>query len=86
MSKPAHKFRNGVLQVTIWRNISEKGPWYSVQPTRSYKQGDDWKTTDSLYADDLLAMAKLLDQAHSWIVQQQQADAKKRQEAEQAAA
>ena len=24
-TKPAHKIRNGVLQVTIWRNQSEKG-------------------------------------------------------------
>jgi len=40
MSKPAHKIRIGVLQVTIWRNQSEKGNWYSVIPARSYKQGD----------------------------------------------
>ena len=44
MSSPAHKIRIGVLQVTIWRNISEKGTWYSVTPSRSYKQGDEtWR-------------------------------------------
>ena len=82
MSKPAHKIRFGVLQVTIWRNLSEKGTWYSVIPTRSYKQGDEtWKETDSLGSDDLLTMAKLLDLAHTWIMHQQQADAKARKEA-----
>jgi len=87
MSKPAHKLRIGVLQVTIWRNTSEKGNWYSVIPSRSYKNGDDtWKETDSLGFDDLLTMAKLFDQAHSWIMHQQQADAKARKESEQAAA
>ena len=87
MSKPAHKIRFGVLQVTIWRNPSEKGIWYSVVPTRSYKQGEDtWKETDSLNFDDLLAMSKLLDLAHTWIMHQQQADAKARKESEQAAA
>jgi hypothetical protein len=87
MSKPAHKIRIGVLQVTIWRNQSEKGTWYSVIPARSYKQGDEtWKETDSLNADDLLPMAKLLDQAHTWIMHQQQADAKARRESAQAAA
>jgi hypothetical protein len=86
MSKPAHKIRNGVLQVTIWRNTGEKGNWYSVIPSRSYKQGDDWKESDSLSSDDLLPMAKLLDQADSWITQQKQADAKARKESEQAAA
>ena len=87
MSQPAHKLRLGVLQVTIWRNHSEKGNWYSVIPTRSYKQGDDiWKDTESLGFDDLLTMAKLLDHAHSWIMHQQAADAKARRESQQAAA
>jgi hypothetical protein len=87
MSKPAHKIRIGVLQVTIWRNQSEKGIWYSIIPARSYKQGDEiWKETDSLNADDLLPMAKLLDQAHTWIMHQQQADAKARKESGQVAA
>ena len=87
MSKPAHKIRIGALQATIWRNTSEKGTWYSVIPARGYKQGDDtWKETDSLNFDDLLSMAKLLDLTHTWIMHQQQADAKARKESEKAAA
>jgi hypothetical protein len=81
MSTPATKIRRGVLQVTIWRNKSEKGTWYSVIPSRGYKQGDDaWKETDSLNADDLLPMAKLLDLADTWITHQLAADAKARRE------
>ena len=81
MSSPAHKIRSGVLQATIWRNTSDKGTWYSVIPARCYKQGDEtWKETDSLGFDDLLAMAKLLDLAHTWIMHQQQADAKARKQ------
>jgi hypothetical protein len=87
MSKPAHKIRIGVLQVTIWRNTGEKGPWYSVTPTRSYKQDDDtWRETDSLGFDDLLTMGKLFELAHTWIMHQMQADAKARKESEKAAA
>ena len=79
MSSPAHKIRFGVLQVTIWRNSSDKGTWYSVQPSRSYKQGDEiWKETDSLGSDDLLPMAELHRQAFVWIARQQQADSKAR--------
>jgi hypothetical protein len=79
--QPAHKFRIGSLQVTIWRNFStDKGTtWYSVVPTRSYKSGDDaWRETDSLGFDDLLTMAKLLNKAHSWIAEQMKADSKAR--------
>jgi hypothetical protein len=87
MSKPAHKIRIGVLQVTIWRNTSDKGSWYSVTASRSYKQGDEtWKETDSLNFDDLLPMGKLFDLAHTWVMHQQQADAKGRKESVQAAA
>ncbi len=84
--QPAHKLRRGVLQVTIWRNLSEKGTaWYSVVPSRSYKLGDEtWKETDSLGFDDLLPMAKLLDQADSWISKQMQADQKARRAHEEA--
>ena len=83
MSKPAHKIRLGVLQVTIWRNHSEKGNWYSVIPARSYKQGDEtWRETDSLNADDALPMAELLREAYAWIKMQKRADAKGRREAD----
>jgi len=87
MSSPAHKIRISNLSVTIWRNVTDKGTWYSVTPSRSYKKGDEtWKETDSLGFDDLLAMAKLLDLAHTWIMHQQQADAKGRKESAKAAA
>jgi hypothetical protein len=87
MSAPAHKIRRGVLQVTIWRNHGEKGPWYSVVPSRGYKKDDDaWKESDSFRSDDLLTMAKLFDLADTWIMHQEQADAKGRKESEQAKA
>jgi hypothetical protein len=85
MSTPAHKLRNGVLQVTIWRNHGEKGNWYSVNLSRSYKVDEGWRETDALGQDDLLSAAKLLDMAHTWIMHQQQADAKARKESQQAA-
>jgi hypothetical protein len=81
MSQPAHKIRIGNLSVTIWRNTSiEKGTtWYTVNPSRSYKNGDEtWKESDSLGFDDLLIMAELLRQAFNWIARQQQADFKAR--------
>ncbi len=85
MSQPAHKIRISNLSVTIWRNSSDKGTWYSVNPKRSYKQGDEtWKETDSLGFDDLMTMAKLLDQAHTWIARQSQADSKARKAREEA--
>ena len=78
--KPVHKLRDGAIEVAIWKNDGEKGPWYNVTHSRSYKQGDEWKESDSYGQDDLLVLAKLLDLAHTWILSQQQ------QQAQQAAA
>jgi hypothetical protein len=73
-AKPAHKIRNRSLTVTIWKHDSDKAAWYTVRPSRSYKQGEEWKESDTYREDDLLPLAKLLDQAHSWIVTAQQAE------------
>jgi hypothetical protein len=87
MTTPAIKFRDGTLQVTVWRNTGDKGSYYSVTPTRSYKQDDDvWKQTESLGQDDLLAMAELLREAYAWIKAQKRADSKARKDAEKEAA
>ena len=88
MTTPAAKFRDGVLAVTIWRNTSTEGKtYYSANPSRSYKAGDDtWKESDSLNTDDLLAMSELLREAYAWIKMQKRADAKGRKEADTATA
>ncbi len=87
MSAPAIKFRDGCLQVVVWRNTSTEGrTYYSATPQRSYRDGDDtWRETDSLNADDLLPMAELLREAYEWIRLQKRADAKGRKQAAEAA-
>jgi len=39
---------------------------------RLYKDDNGWHSNDSFSADDLLGLAKLADQTHTWIVQKQQ--------------
>ena len=68
--KPVHKIRSGAIEVTIWRNEGKNGFFYIVTMNRSYKKDEEWKQADSFSAEDLLLLAKLLDQAHSWIISQ----------------
>ncbi|WP_435018440.1 hypothetical protein TA3x_000414 [Tundrisphaera sp. TA3] len=77
MASPAHRLKDGCLSVVIWRNTSHSGStYYTANPVRSYKQGEEtWKETDSLNGDDLLAMAELLREAYAWIRMQKRADA-----------
>lgn len=73
-SKPAHTIRFGRIKATIWANDSPNGVWYNVQVCRIYKDGDQWKQSDSFGRDDLPLACKALDQAHTWIYQQVRAD------------
>lgn len=69
--KPAHTIRMGSIKAAVWANKSETaGTRFNVTVARLYKNGDAWKTSESFGRDDLPLVAKVLDQAHSWIFQQ----------------
>lgn len=70
--KPAHELRMGSIRATIWRNDSENGVRFNTQLSRIYRDGEEWKTTDSFSRDDLLVVSKVSDHAHTWICEQQQ--------------
>jgi hypothetical protein len=65
--KPIHEVRLGSIKAAIWKNATQSGVRYNVTFTRLYKDGNDWKSTDSFGRDDLLVLAKVADQSHSWI-------------------
>jgi hypothetical protein len=56
------------IEAAIWRNEGSKGPWYSVTIERKYKDGDKYKQSDSFGKDHLLTAAKVLDLAHTELV------------------
>jgi hypothetical protein len=68
--RPVHELRIGHVRAAIWKNDGSNGPWHSVTVERSYKDGEEWKSSTSFGRDDLLVLAKIADQAHSWMVEQ----------------
>jgi len=71
--KPTHEVRLGAIKAAVWRNKTETGGTrFSVKLSRIYKDGDAWKSTEHFGRDDLLPLAKVVDQVHSWIHQQEQ--------------
>ena len=70
--KPIHEVRISTVKGAIWRNETENGTRYNVTFSRIYKDGDNWKSTDSFGRDDLLLLGKVADLAHSWIFAQSQ--------------
>jgi len=48
---------------------------YNVTFSRSYKDGNNnWKDSASFGPDDLLLLAKVADEAHTWIARQRSTD------------
>jgi hypothetical protein len=61
---PIKKFRVGDITANIWERTTDKGTFHNVTLERSYKDGDDWKSTGSFSFQDIgsiklaLAMAE----------------------------
>ena len=70
--KPIHEVRLGAIKAAVWRNETENGVRFNATLTRLYKDGEHWKSTDSFGRDDLLLLAKVADETHSWICAQAQ--------------
>ncbi|HEY9171389.1 MAG TPA: hypothetical protein VI136_03795 [Verrucomicrobiae bacterium] len=69
-NKPIHEVRLGSIKAAVWKNETETGVRYNVTFSRLYRDGDKWRTTESFGRDDLLLLAKVANQTHSWIFAQ----------------
>jgi hypothetical protein len=79
--KPERVFRapHG-LSASIFRNTVEKDgqqtAWYKVSLQRTYRDGNEFKTTSVLGRDELLAAAHLLTQAYAYIAEAEREEEK----------
>ncbi len=74
MSQPVHIIRYGMIKASIWHNHTKSGPRHSVSIVRLYRNGEVWKESLRFGRDDLPLVAKVSDQAHTWIYEQVQAE------------
>lgn len=58
-NKPIDTIREGSLKATIWKNFGDNGNFYSVEFTRTYKQGAQFKDSRSFSGTELLRIARL---------------------------
>lgn len=65
---PVHVIRFGYVKASIWQNHTDRGTMYNVTVARIYRATDDtWHSSSSFGYRDLLALAKCLDWAHSYV-------------------
>jgi hypothetical protein len=68
---PVRTLRLGRIKAAIWENESDNQKFYSVSFARGYMdEAKNWHDSDSFGRDDLLLVAKLADQAHTFIFEQ----------------
>jgi len=76
-TKPVKVFRDRNLSVTVFRNHAtvrdQDRVFHNAYVQRSYKDGDEFKTTSALGKDDLPRVQLLVSQAWGWIVEQEAA-------------
>jgi hypothetical protein len=84
-NRPAHEVRYGHVKAVIWRNETPNGHMYNVTVARLFKDGDEWKASSSFGHDDLLVLAKALNDAHTWIQLQKDSERESQREAAAAA-
>ena len=72
--QPVHQIRLGAVKAAIWENQNAGKTWHNVTFSRSYQDGEQWKSTDSFGRDDLPVLMKVADQAHTWLFTRHQPD------------
>ena len=71
--RPVHEVRMGRIKAAVWEDNTQNGPRHNVTFSRLYKDGDQWKDSQSFGRDDLPLLAKVADLAHTWIFNENQA-------------
>ena len=65
-NSPTAEVRLGRIKATVWTNRNQDGGrWHTVQLTRLYQDGDQWRSTHSFGRNDLLTVAKVADLGHT---------------------
>jgi hypothetical protein len=74
-TRPVSTLRLGRIKAAIWENKVDDRSYYNVTFSRTYKdEQEQFHDSDSFGRDDLLLVAKLADQAHSFIFDRMKGD------------
>ena len=72
-NQPTETLRDGSLKATIWKNEGEKGAFFSVNLTRTYKDdAGSYHDSDSFSGTELLRIAHLATRAYDLVLELRQ--------------
>lgn len=75
-TKPIETLRDGALKATIWKTFGEKGNFFRVRLTRSWKDdAGKYHDSDSFVGTEILRASRLLAQAYDRAIALRRSDA-----------
>lgn len=57
-NKPIAKVVRGSIRIAIWAQKGKYGTFYTMSPSRRYRKGEDWMSSNSYPEDEALALSK----------------------------
>lgn len=69
-NKPETTLRDGSISVTIWKNASANGPFYTAEAQRTYTDADGViKNAASFSRNEILRVSRLMTKAYDLIAE-----------------
>lgn len=71
-NRPVHEIRMGAVKASIWKNEAKNGgSFYSASFHTLYRDPEgSWRRSSSFGREDLLLLAKVADEVHSYMLLQ----------------
>ena len=63
---PVFRQKVSTVEASVWENEGKEGSFFSVSMQRSYKDGEEWKTTQTLRINDIPAMIVALKKCYEY--------------------
>jgi hypothetical protein len=67
--EPDHNIRRGNVEAAIWRNDGSNGSYHKATFTRVYKDGDEYKDSDSFGTTDAIILGNVATLAADWMAE-----------------
>lgn len=68
--KPIHRIRRSGVEAAIWKNGDGDKTHYSVMLNKSYRDGEEFKSSQVFLARDLVLVSRVAELADAWIYEQ----------------
>jgi hypothetical protein len=69
-NKPVQQLRDGAIRAAIWANQGQENrTFYSVTISRTYKEGEEYRDSNSFSGADLLKLSRIAAKAYDAIAE-----------------